>query len=488
MERDIEKEVRMNKYQVDLFWNVVFREIYRLVEKLDDSEKEEAFIRLYYDGHRAHKIEKLKEIIPVYKSIGANYLICGVAGVGKTTFIERLISERKFFEEEKIFLGYVRSDKKTRDSYLTEFIMQLKIYFEQVDNPLKTEPDLSSPKGISNTIGEVARHLDCLVNPKYNLLVFVDDLDYVEEEWKEIISELNHFIFSSRIGVCITMRPRLFAQLSNLDDRTTRNFDDSRSITLTPIPISEIIHSKIFLILKEYEAYKDSQFKETLKKVIGYFTFWERADNTLLKVLRTHGIDNIDKFQKIDYPFNAAFEEFLQKVTGNNLRRMFLIIKKSITFILEGGELEECSTGIWKLRKDSIRDLFFNVENSDIEYKALNIHFERSDKTGKSICYYILKIMSTNALRNEFDIEDEKFILSISDAVGGGVTNKNIVSLIKKLSEKNYALIDLIKNTGDKEKYEISEKGRYYLNDLSQWEEYIEVFGKADEPIEKLEK
>jgi nucleoside-triphosphatase THEP1 len=483
MERDLEKEDRLKKYQNDLFWNIVFQELDRLIEKLDEAEKEEAFIKLYYEGERAHKIELLKEKIPVYKNIGANYLISGIAGVGKTTFIERILSEKNFFKNAGVYFAYVKSDKKSKDSYLIRFIEELKKYFDVIGNPFRGTNNLDNSNGISNAINDIARHLDSVETPKYMPLVFIDDLDYVENEWKEIISEINHFIFSTKIGICITMRPRLFAQLSNSDDRTTRNFDDSRSITLMPIPIRELVYSKIFLILKEYETYKTSPIKETIKKLINYIKHWDRADNTLLKVLQSHGVENVENLHKINYPFNSAFEEFMQKATGNNLRRMFLIIRKSITFILNGGVLEEDTTGHWKLRKDSIRDLFFNVENPEIEYKVLNIHFERSDKTGKSICYYILKIMSNNALKNAFDIEDEKFISAISDAVGGGITNKNIVLLIQKLSERNYALIDLVKNTGTKEKYEISEKGRYYLNELSKWQEYKEVFGSEDAPI-----
>ena len=151
--------------------------------------------------------------------------------------------------------------------------------------------------------------------------------------------------------------------------------------------------------------------------------------------------------------------------------------------LFRSGELEENSTGVWKLKKDSIRDLFFSVENPDIEYNVLNLHFVRSEKTNKSICYYILLLMSNNSLKKQFEIDDDKFIKSISDMVGGGIPNKNIISIIKKLSEKNFALLDLVKNTGEKEKYEISEKGRYYLNELSKWNEYIEVFGSPDEPI-----
>jgi len=234
--------------------------------------------------------------------------------------------------------------------------------------------------------------------------------------------------------------------------------------------------------VKEYEVYKSSAVKEALKKLMGYFSFWDRADNTLLKVLKAHGINDINEFNKIDYPFNEEFEHFLQKVTGYNLRRMFLIIKKSISFIIDGGELEENSSGVWRLKKDVIRDLFFSVENPDVEYNVLNIHIERSAKTNKSICYYILLMFSRNSLKKQFEIDNEKFIKSINDMIGGGVTNTNIISTIKKLSEKNYALLDLVKNTGDKEKYEISEKGRYYLNDLSKWDEYIEIFGSPDEP------
>ena len=98
MEKDFDKEKRMNKLQMDLFWNVVFREIDRLVDKLDASEKDDAFKKLFYDGHRAKQIEILKDAIITNKNTGINYLIEGVAGVGKTTFIERLIAERKYFK------------------------------------------------------------------------------------------------------------------------------------------------------------------------------------------------------------------------------------------------------------------------------------------------------------------------------------------------------------------------------------------------------
>ena len=483
MAKDLEREERLRNYQNDIFWSIIFQEIDRLVEKLADTEKEEAFIKLFYDGNRANKIILLKEKLVAYKNIGANYLIKGVAGVGKTTFIERIIAEKEFFKNEGVYIAYVKSNKKIKDSYLINFIDELTKYFDEINVPLQSPIDKTSPNGISNAIVEIASHLKKIENPRYMPIVFIDDLDYVEDEWKEIISEINHFIFSSKIGICITMRPRLFAQLSNEDDRTTRNFDESKTITLMPIPIKELVCSKIFLILKEYETYKSSQIKETLRKMISYVTHWDRADNTLIKVLKSYGVENIQEFQKIDYPFNTAFEEFMQKATGNNLRRMFLIIKKSMPFILSGGVLEDETTGHWVLNKGSIKELFFNLENSDTEYNALNIHFERSEKTGKSICYYILKMMSSNALRSSCDITDEKFVTSISDAVGGGVTNKKIVELIQRLSERHFALIDLIKNTGFNEKYEISEKGRYYLNELSQWNEYKEVFGTENEPL-----
>ena len=483
MEKDFDKEKRMNKLQMDLFWNVVFREIDRLVDKLDASEKDDAFKKLFYDGHRAKQIEILKDAIITNKNTGINYLIEGVAGVGKTTFIERLIAERKYFNANGVHISYVRSINKKKDDYLAVFVEELSKYFDAIENPYKGKIDTSSFEDICRTIDGFARHLNGIENQKLIPIVFIDDLDYVEDGWKIIIDKLNHFIFSDKISICITMRPRLWAQLSNSDDRTTRNFDKSSSLTLSPIPISEIIHSKIFLILKDYEEYKSSAIKEKFKKLIGYISFWDRADNTLLKVLKAHGINNLDEFNKIDYPFNEEFEHFLQKVTGYNLRRMFLIIKKSISFIIEGGELEENSTGVWKLKKESIRDLFFSVENPDIEYNVLNLHFVRSEKTNKSICYYILLLMSNNSLKKQFEIDDDKFIKSISDMVGGGIPNKNIISIIKKLSEKNFALLDLVKNTGEKEKYEISEKGRYYLNELSKWNEYIEVFGSPDEPI-----
>ena len=137
MERILDKDERMNKHQMELFWNVIFREIDRLVDKLDVIEKDDAFKKLFYDGHRAKQIEILKETIIVNKNIGINYLIEGVAGVGKTTFIERLIAEKKYFSANGIHISYVRSIKKNKDAYLTVFIEELLKYFNAIGNPLK---------------------------------------------------------------------------------------------------------------------------------------------------------------------------------------------------------------------------------------------------------------------------------------------------------------------------------------------------------------
>ena len=483
------------------FWNYAFEDLDKALERIPKDNRNDYFKKLYY--HNIDYDEIKKEVLKA-ASFGHNIIIQGSAGNGKTTLMKRYLLDDDFQRKKYIPLYISSTNDNKLIGYIIVFIEKMMKYIEEVKSYIKL-PEKFNPENIFNEdtaksalyyLRNLIKDLD-IPSRDFRPLILFDDLDYAEKEWKKIINFLRDFISDSNITFVFTLRPRLEnIILRGPDDRFRYLFYNSeKSIMIIP-NILEIILNRIHLIIKP-EKVEDKFYRTGYSmwgRIHNYFHSFEhkKRKNIYKNFLNDLGINNIDSLEdKIQFPFQEAYLEFMKKVTGNNLRRIFKIAQSTFLYLRENksNKIEINKNGYWEIDKNSIKKLFMvkpepkrnskantakiTEKKENKEWEFLNINEKQEKKV--SLYYAILHILHDEP---EDEIQDERSYKIIKKKLKD-YKIEDIKKACKTLAERELALIDFIgyydKNENNN-KYRLNKKGLYYL-EIANWKQYKEIYG-----------
>ncbi|MCF6218558.1 MAG: ATP-binding protein [Gammaproteobacteria bacterium] len=436
------------------------------------SSNYQLFEELYYN--RKSQCDEFYALMEDSHVTSPNVLIVGGAGVGKTSFVHKLIISTKKDRHYCLMLDYRKVVPRTKDGLISYFIKEMEKYFDEVGHPINT---LSDTNKLDSNFQCVYSHLDLLDknDVSKHLILFLDDFDYAEEEWFELLSYFIPFSNNEKTSLVLSVREPLLNSIDEYDDRFRSSYiKKARQITLSPISVENVISTRLAPILIE---------KENTNKLYGILSGLFNRKSPLCVLARTHGTI-VDDLPRFEYPLTKKHNTFMQRITSGDIRETFAIAYESLKFIFEHDEYVQVLSedGLEKKRvgREGVMKMLY--DNSDASYKIENIHKLRS-KSGNSLFFNVLEAVKM------LGVVDERFYRSLTEL---GHSKKRIDDAIESLSSKRYKFFVPSKIVPKKVKKNIEYNREYiplpklemYLEMCTDWQEYISRCGHYGKSIE----
>lgn len=463
--------------EMSKFINLAFDDLVDIA----NNNNHKLFEELYYN--RKNQCDEFYALMTEKHSTAQNVLIIGGAGVGKTSFMHKLLincNRKKVFP---IFLDYRKIVPRTKEGLLSFFLAEMEKYFTSIAHPIHT---LKQSNTVDQNFQYAFNHLESITKGENHklLTIFLDDFDYAENEWGELLKYFLPFSNSRNVSLVLSVRPPLLNAIDNYDDRFRYSYiRKARQITLAPISVENVISLRLAPVLSE---------SNKTNKLYGMLISLFSRESELCKIAKAYGTV-IDELPRFEYPLTIKHNTFMQRITSGDLRETFAIAYESLKYILQNhsrleSRMEE-NTERKIIGREGVLTVLF--DNKDSNYKIINLHKERSRKTGNSLHYNILegiKLFQSNNHKfyealsslghSELDVDNgigflsskqNKFFVESSAptesryAVGG--TNRSKVRQIRE--------------------YQALPKLDMYLEICNDWQEYIARCGMPGESVEQ---
>jgi len=426
---------------------------------------------LFYN--RDKELSKFKSHLENICVSSDNILIVGEAGIGKTCFVYKLVNDTNMINENNLYpivIDYSKIAPRSVGSSLLYFLKDIKKYFEDMKIDCNEFMEMNE-ENITNNFHILTNHLRLYQNnkPDKHCIIFIDDIDYAEDDWCDLLKYFMPLSISPMISIVLTVRPYLYSAIENYDDRIsyffTRNVKD---IELEPLSVENLLSSRLAPFLVENAGRPFHRFITNLFSRQG----------RLSKIIKKYGINDYDDLNRIEYPFTEKHNNFMNRISNGNIREIFDIAYESFLYILKNENLAEREeNGIHRkiIGREGVLQLFYDNDKS--KYKIININLYKNKK-GNSRYYNVLEAIKLFRNINE-DFYDKLHNL--------GHKKKEIDETIEQLASKNFRLIrqkNFIRNKVNGTiccEYLLTEKGNYYL-EMAEWEEYkkrCENYGKS---------
>lgn len=460
------------------------------------KDNKDVYKVLYYN--RTRDIDKMKSIFRGIHNRGDNILITGPAGTGKTNFIYRVFFETKFLEENNLYPIIVDfGESYSYEVTLLNFIRDMKTFFDSVEFPINRIKE-NDTKNLQQNLHIIRAHLrDYYYNNggKIYLLIFLDDLDYMEDRLYDLLEQFYSIGSCKHVSIVLSARPKLYLSIYHYDDRFsiffTRNVE---RIKLKPLPVEKIIAKRLAYILE--------QKKESNNFILHIIkSFFEKKD-IYLKAIEKMGIKDIEDLEKIPLPFSTHLSNFMSVITNNNIREILELTHDLLVYILENyDELEDITEereGIIVTKKYIHEEQLLYLLSKTIDddsvdeellyrrsFNILNIHKVINTK-GNSLYFNILEAIRA------YEIIDQR-IYNVLQKLGH--TKNEIDDAIILLSNKAHRLvvekrfvpqIYRSKNGLLHQEYHLTEKGDYYLSNINYWQCYRDKYGFSNKSLKDI--
>lgn len=428
------------------------------------------FEELYYN--RISDCDKFQSLIENSYTNTSNVLVLGNAGVGKTSLMHKLQITCNKEKNYTILMDYRNVVPKKINGFINEFLSKLEEYFDEINMPINT---ISTNGDIDSNFQAAYAHLDSI--PKDNiskhLILFLDDFDYAENEWFDLLAYFLPFSNSDKVSLVLSIRPQLLTAINEYDDRFRHSYiRKAKKIELSPVSAANVISTRLAPIFQE--------IKNT-NRLYGVIKDLFKRDSSLCQLAKRYG-KSVEGLPRFEYPFTIKHNAFMQEITSGDLREIFSIAYESLKFVTENYDnlANQTEEGQTKkvIGRQGVIDIF-TAEESD--YKIINLHAFKSKK-GNSLFYNILEGIKLHG------IADDRFYVALNRL---GHKNSKVDEAIDELSSKEHRFFVAKKEVPEKVKkhivycreYEPLSKLDKYL-EMCDWDEYIEKFGPYGSSIE----
>jgi hypothetical protein len=459
------------------------------------------FFELFYN--RKQELNKFRTIAEDLYNTGNNILFIGNAGIGKSNFIYRLFYDTSMLGRYRLYPIMIDfRNSPTSDRLIgvkLKFIAKMTEYFDKMDYSIsaQVENKITNIEDNIFTIQETLENLTKNGKKSMHPLIFVDDLDYAEkEELFPILKFLSPYARGKNISILMCVRPPLYHTILHNDGTYAYLFaHKSKHIEACSMELHSILAKRLAPILLLPDTTPKGFFEhltEPIKRL-------QSKNEPYQKLLKELGVKKLNDLIAIKYPFTDRYVRFMKEISLGNLREIFVIAVKSLKFILENyKKLKTEGEDERKIipRKEII-SMFpainskNKLDNDTDDYHFFNLH-EIKNSRGNSLYLNVLEAMQ---------IYQDNRVPEFKDQLNkAGHTDEYIEYALRIMARKRHRLILSYDFTYAKDnaeellkidknslvvgvQYKISDKGLYYLQDISTWQEYIDVYGQSNESI-----
>lgn len=456
----------------------LFEHSFTDIIRLSEGDRD-LFEELYYN--RESEYIDFKNAAQKLFNNGNNILVVGAAGIGKSNYVYRLFYNNEILEQSRLFpimLDYTVITPNNLDGWKLHFIEGFDRFFKSIDYDINIKENTIS--NINDNIYKIQKELYEIPTEKLikHPIIFVDDLDYAEQEKLfELLDFLSPYAKNRKIHLLISVRPQLFHAINNNDFKYRFLFvNNVKRIELNSLNIHNVLSTRLAPILAFNPEL--SFFDKIANKLKGLKDPYSKY-RTVLKKL---GIADLGMLKEFSYPFTDDYMNFMNRITNGNLREIFDIAIDSLCFILNKyDELEEIEIdGIKRkiITEDQGVSLFYN--NAKSKYKLFNIH-ELKNHKGNSLHYNVLEALKA------FGCSSVPRFYETLKALGHEHTD--VDNSLKELARRQNRFIIsknftyAFDNLKEPKKYEIDEKGIYYLEEVVNWNLYKQICGTSNESL-----
>ena len=458
-----------------------FQEAYEQVLRLLLEDYTRSFpgnAKLFHDTFfdRSPEILRFRALLEGTDELDQMFIVTGRAGVGKTSFVYRLAFDPYLTDGPNIapiLADYRAAVPQTVAGCIMGFIHSARERFDTLGVPIEGLQD-NTPDNVPRNVRTIYEHIEQFAKTQRTprVVVFLDDFDYAESLWYELLDYFLPFVQSTYCAVVLSMRPPLRAAIKSYDDRIGFYFGRNvHEIQLNPIPAREVLAARLAPILAQRET------QSMLSAIINRF----KEKGPTEQIVARLGLKRLEDLEGIDFPFTEKHNDFMHRITNGNLREVLDIATESLSFIIRAGNAlerrEEKGFTRTVIGRDNVLRLF--LDNPDAHFRMININ-KYPSRSGNSLLYNTLEGVRLNSRINEELLRMLRELGHSEDKVRWAV--KYLADKTQRLLEEKWVLPPGRAATVHLyEEYEVTDKGLYYL-DIAKWDEYrarVGHFGKS---------
>ncbi len=473
-------------------WNVpeVLREFSRSMlgerEKLADDLKKQCYVRRTSEA--CHLSARIGEI----QGYGGNILLVGDPGSGKSSFINWFLNDSPFSESVKPrqytvdlkATGALISEDSFQFSIRVKFtdaaVKYLRTEFDDPCHEIKTRNDIHSAEEAMISYSQATERLIEAHHSKaefQNLYLFIDDIDYVEPKYFSILmSHLKPFLMARCCCVVLAARRPAYNAIMADDDYMISHFFDRLSVLeISHLETAELVAARV----KAAFGASATLLSECADFLIN--TTASLYSSVMALVLsdssgRLEGEGTLEDPLIVDqFPLTERQLSYVQHICNGNIRTMTRLCQAIVEYISENHRfLERDSSGRCVIGRERLLSEFADEKYGDLRIQNLN---KRKGVDGTSLYVVILEVI------HDFKDIDETVLRRIKEL---GFTVAEVDDAIKELysmgmMEERFAVDRraLGERRSLDRKYVLTPRGRYYIEYMIHWDQYIKAYGSS---------
>lgn len=410
----------------------------------------------YFFYNRKHDKDTIENAVKstnqANNTIGLNITIVGNPGQGKTCLMHSIFLDLKSQSDiYPIILDYRAATPKSAEGLLTEFVQKMRDYYKSIDRTMTTLTEKTCINNAEDHLSQVTIYLQNLRKSDLTkkLIIFLDDLDYAEDDYVKILKTyFLNYASSDKCSVILTARKPLINSLSSDDELRQCYKIQPRTIELTEVDLQSLIYCRLKSII-------DLSEKETYLSKLTTLFRKPTLDDFLLKLYKKVDKDSPDKIPGL--PFAPDFYVNLNDLTFGNLRDV-----EELMPIFCEYELSNKSPRF----NDNFMQAFI-ANTFDKKHILLDLVSEKTFNkkrhlNGNSIYQIVLEYFYFQ------DIVNEMFYETMGNY---GINDITADNTIKALTNAPFALIEpeyiySLRNPNIYRRYLINNKGRKYVTGI----------------------